>query len=126
MRHVALCVVEVVNDNFYLRPEARRIFVACVVGGAAWMLGLAVSASSSAVRFIWVRCGTVLIYTTWICVFCYLETLWVLKRIDEDKYDAMRQPTDSPLFAALSLGEILRVQEGFEALMRFLVKEWSC
>jgi len=121
-----------VDDNFYLRAESKRVFLASVIGGGAWITGLII-ASASPIDYVWVRSGTILLFTTWICVFCYFETIWVLKRIDED-WVKRRQPTTQDfgahdktnIYLQFKLNDILRVQEGFEAMMRFLVKEFSC
>ena len=123
-----------VDDNFYLKAESRRIFVSSLIGGGSWIIGLIIASASNNLDYVWVRSGTILLFTTWICVICYFETIWVLKRIDED-WVKLRQPTNnyptgSPdnksIYLSFKLGDVLQVQEGFEAMMRFLVKEFSC
>ena len=49
----------------------------------------------------------------------------MLKRIDRDEV-RKGHAADSTVHGALNLSEILKRQEGFETLMRFLVKEFSC
>ena len=96
-----------------------------LVGGAAWSGGL-IAINAVSVDFIWARSATVLLFTTWVCAFCYFETIWVLKRIDVDIEADKLSMHASGAVAMLNLVDILRTQEGFEAMMRFLVKEFSC
>ena len=65
------------DDNFYLRAESKRIFIASVVGGGSWIIGLIVAFSSN-IEYIWVRSGTILLHNLDLCI-CYFETIWVLK-----------------------------------------------
>eukprot|EP01083_Nonionella_stella_P063327 164555_1 len=124
-----------VNDNFYIKSEASRIFFITLIGGTLWIIGLIV-ASSMHLPFILIKAGRVVLFTTWICIYCYVETIWVLKKIDSDwSAHHPRQQKRSQhdmlggtgsIYASLRLGDILQEQQGFEAMMRFLVKEFSC
>eukprot|EP01083_Nonionella_stella_P297340 1009802_1 len=123
-----------VNDNFYLKAESKRIFLASLIGGISWITGLIISSNATSISFIWVKCGTIILFTTWICVFCYFETIWVLKRIDYDWIKHTKHTHNKShdnqnmknMYLYLKLGDILQCQEGFEAMMRFLVGEFSC
>ena len=111
------------DDNFFLKQESKRIFVLNSVAGILWIIGLCISATN--LNYIWIKTAGTLLVTTWICVYCYYETLWVINqcKIAWAKHD-MRQATVDG--SSLRMRDVLQIQEGFEAMMRFLVKEFSC
>eukprot|EP01084_Bolivina_argentea_P271764 462498_1 len=125
-----------VHDIFFLKAESKRIFFVSLIGGIAWIIGLIIAHAHYAgiatnIGFIWGKSAASILFATWLCVFCYFETIWLLKRIDFEwahrnikKY--RKKTNDINMYAYLKLGDILQCQEGFEAMVRFLVKEFSC
>ena len=129
--------IKKVDDNFHFKKEAHRIFYISIIAVLIWICGLIIR-STSDVSYIWVKGGIILSFTTWICAFCYFETRWVLHKfggfsnsVDLDllhastnaSFNTMRRSLETE--RRLNLQDILKTQEGFEAMMRFLSKEYS-
>jgi len=139
------------EDHLLLKKEGRSVFLISAVGLLFWILGLIlVMAMRTDLPFVYARSGQLVLFTTWVCVLCYYETIFVLHHsgasggksssggggggASSPKSGSMGSRdhdggggggTDSR-HQGYSLQEVLTVQVGFEAMMRFLVKEFSC
>ena len=121
-----MCQVKQVDDAFYIKDESYRLFIVFAITFCVVYV-LHILKWNFVIEYIWFRTFISILFITCVGCFCYFETMWVLKRFDRDwKKWEQKQNVKPDVYSQYTLSNILQVQKGFEAVMRFLLKEFSC
>ena len=120
--------VNQVYDDLHIKGETHRLFVLCAIA-LCMLFVLFMLKWNFVLQYIWITTLLSILFITWIGCFCYFETIGLLNSIDK-YWVSLRRPLSSAsediYLQEYKLSDILQVQSGFEAMMRFLVKEFSC
>eukprot|EP01084_Bolivina_argentea_P196870 337464_1 len=130
-----LTIIYLMNQIKYIYDHIdakQEIKFECIVSGIVlfcWIVGI-ILYSVFIMDNIWLY--SVLgngLYAIWLVVICYFEIIWIIKKIDADNLyqhiDENNKVNSNEKEADLSstLSFLLKTQIGFEAFIRFLVKE---
>jgi len=66
------------------------------------------------------------IYNTLILVFCYFETVWILKALRDLAKSTSKSKSGNSEVVQLTIADIFKDQNAFQSFLQFLVGEFSC
>ena len=105
------------------RQEWKREIILCFITWIIYLFSFVIYVSTNySIDYIWTRVVNNMCLVLWLIIFCYLETMYVLKKIDEEWTRIQTPITNNQVDSVqlLKVSDILQVQEGFEAMMRHL------
>eukprot|EP01084_Bolivina_argentea_P132626 234058_1 len=112
------------NDNLYLKSEFQRECIATSIAISCWIVGILMFKFTN-IDYICIPCGLAL-YAILICILCYYETKWILNKVDSDLISLqnnLNYVNINNKNTSFSLSYVLSIEDGFNAMMRFLGHE---
>lgn len=119
--------INLMKTQYYFKEEVSRQCILSQIVLVFWCMCCIIYGVAD-IDFIWSRLSIILM-AIWLCMYCYFETIWILKQADTEwSYIYFKEalPDSVKYENHVSMKQVLSIQDGFEALMRFLVKEFSC
>eukprot|EP01083_Nonionella_stella_P233052 821525_1 len=115
------------QDGCILKSDALRFNIITITSMCFWVIGSIVySKARDNIPFVAVQSGAILLFTLWVCVCCYLETIWIMKKLDIKDIEEEKRSEICQQYAQVRLEDILQFYSGYAVMMRFLMRELSC